>query len=413
MATKSEVIAGLDMGSGRVTCVIGEPDPETGGLRALAGSSVPCRGLKGGVVLNISETARAVSEAIEAAEKKSARMVKGVYLGVRGSHLQSFNNRGAYNIARTDKQITPEDVGAVIENAKAVPLSGDREILHVLPQGFGLDRQRGVPNPIGMEGSLLEAEVHIVTASSSHLNNLSKAVAEAGFEVLEPVYSLLASGELLVTPEERELGVLVIDFGGQSVSLGIYAEGWMKFSKDIAVGSDNITRDLAVGLRTSVATAEKIKLEHGLAHPRLINGDAEIKFALMDGRTSQTIKTSTMMEIILPRVEQIFTAVAEEVAGSNFADMLLPVGAVLTGGGSQLKGMTDAAEQILNLPVRLGLPNGDVIAAPEELLTPVYATALGLLVYPQNQMRWAVQGSLPRKAAGLKRRLLTMIEDLF
>jgi len=415
---KTDVIAGLDMGSGRVTCVIGAVDPETGVLQALAGATVPCRGLNGGVVTNIPEAARAIREAVEKAEQSSKQMVRGVYLGVRGSHLQSFNNRGAYNIARTDKQITPEDVAAVIENAKAIHLSSDREILHVLPQGFALDRQRGVPNPVGMEGSLLEVEVHIITASSSHLNNLTKAVAQAGFEVVEPVYGLLACGEVVVTSEERELGALLIDFGGQSLSMGIYAEGWIKFTKDIAVGSDFITRDLAMGLRTSMPTAEKIKIEHGIAHPRLLNGDHEINFPLMDGRTNRTIKTSTMMEFILPRIEQIFSAVADDVATSNFADMLLPVGAVITGGGSQLRGMTDAAEQILNLPVRIGLPNPQAVAGADELLTPGYATALGLLAYSQNQENWAsagggANGKLPRAAAGWKRKITSLFEDLF
>ncbi|TBR24207.1 cell division protein FtsA, partial [bacterium] len=186
---KSEVVAGLDLGSGRVACVIGEPDPEGNGVRILGGASVPCRGVKGGVVINIQDAQRSIRQAVEAAEKQAGDvMVHGVYLGVRGAHLESFNNRGAYNIARTDKEITAEDVAAVVENAKAIPISNDREILHVIPQGFGLDRQRGVPDPVGMEGSLLEVEVHIVTASSNHLNNLNRAVSEAGFEVLEAVY---------------------------------------------------------------------------------------------------------------------------------------------------------------------------------------------------------------------------------
>src|SRR5208282_3498331 len=304
-----------------------------------------------------AETAKAVSRAVEEAEAAAQQTIYGLYLGVRGSHLQSFNNRGAYNIARTDKQITSEDVNAVIENAKAIPLSGDREFLHVIPQSFSLDRQRGVPNPVGMEASLLEIEVHIVTASSSHLNNLVKAVSEAGFEVIEPVYGLLAAGELLMTHEEKKLGALMVDFGGQSLSMGIFSEGAIKFSKDIAIGSDFITRDLAVGLRTSVATAERIKLEHGIAHPKLLNGDNEIRFQGVDGRTPRTIKTSTMMNIILPRVEQIFSTVAAEVANSNYADLVVPIGAVLTGGGAQLRGLQDAAEQILNMPVRIGVPH--------------------------------------------------------
>lgn len=381
---KPELITGLDMGSGRVTCAIGTPDPEGHGVRILGGGSVRCRGLKGGVVLNIHETARAVRAAIEKAEEEAQQMVHGVYLGIRGSHLESFNNRGAINIARTDKEITAEDVSAVIENAKAVPISSDREILHVVPQSFALDRQKGVPDPVGMEGSLLDVEVHIVTASRSHLNNLTKAVAEAGFEVVEPVYSMLALGEFIVSPEERELGALLLDFGGQSLSLGIFTEGAVVFSKEIAIGSDFITRDLAVGLRTNIPTAEKIKIEHGVAHPSLINGDKDIRFKGVDGRTTHDIKTSTMMNIILPRVEEIFTLVGEEVQNSSFADSVVPGGVILVGGGSLLKGVPDAAEQILNMPARLGLPHPDSVSAPDEYLKATYATALSLVCYPQT-----------------------------
>ena len=408
----TDVLAGLDMGSGRVTCVIGTPDPETGIVRALAGAVAPCRGLKGGVVTNIPEAARAVTEAIEKAEKACNQRVGGVYLGVRGAHLESLNSRGRYNIARTDKQITQEDVAAVIENAKAMPISGDREILHVLPQGFGLDRQRGVPNPIGMEGALLEVEVHVITASTSHLNNLVKAVAQAGFDVIEPIYGLLALSEVAAAPDERDMGVLVIDFGGQSVSIGIYSEGWIRFSKDIAVGADFITSDIARGLGTSMPTAERLKIEHGGAHPRLVNGDHEVDYPLMDGRTLRKVKTSTMMEFILPRVEQIFTVLADEVTNSGFADV--PVNAVLTGGGAQLKGMLEAAEQVLGVSsVRLGLPNPELVSAPEPLLTPAYATALGLLVYPQSQAPWAPPFGAGRKAAGLVRKAKSFFEELF
>lgn len=383
---KPELIAGLDMGSGRVSCVIGTPDPEGQGMRILGGGTVLCRGLKGGVVLNINETARAVRAAVEKAEEEAKQMVHGVYLGVRGSHLQSFNNRGAYNIARSDKEITAEDVRAVMENAKAIPISSDREILHVVPQGFGLDRQKGVPDPVGMEGSLLEVEVHIVTASRAHLNNLTKAVAEAGFDVIEPVYSLLALGEFLVAPEERELGSLLVDFGGQSIAVGIFAEGVIRFSKEIAIGSDFITRDLAVGLRTNMLTAEKIKIEHGVAHPGQLNGDGEkdISFTGVDGRTSHEVKAETMMNIILPRVEEIFSLVGEEVQNSTFADMVVPGGVILSGGGARMPGIPNAAEQILNMPARMAVVPSSIAQIPESLSDPTYQTALGLVCYPST-----------------------------
>ncbi len=411
---KQEVVASLDMGSGRVTCLIGSPDPESGRLRVLGGAGVPCRGVKGGVVINIQETARAVTQAVEEAEGRAKAMVTGVTLGVRGGHLQSFNNRGAFNIARTDKEITAEDVQSVLANAKAIPLPSDREILHVVPQGYSLDRQRGVPNPVGMEGSLLEVEVHIVTASCAHLNNLVKTVAQAGFEVVEPVYGLLAAGEMLVTPEEKDLGSLLVDFGGQSISLGVYSEGSVRYSKELAIGSDFITRDLAVGLRTSLAAAERIKMEHGLAHPSLLNGDEEIAFSGVDGRTPNRVKTSTMMGIILPRVEEIFTLIAEDLQGSTYADLVVPGGAVVTGGGSLMRGTTAAAEQILGMPARVGMPHPDLFLCEERWLEPTYATALGLL-YFSRQARWASGTSrlVGRKKSLWLRRITSVFEELF
>lgn len=412
--SKPDVVAGLDIGSGRVTCLIGSVEPGTGAVKVLGGSSVVCRGLKGGVVINIIEAASAVTRAVEEAEAAAGATVSQVWLGVRGSHLQSFNNRGAYNIARTDREITADDVHAVVSSAKAIPLSTDREILHVVPQGFSLDRQRGVPHPVGMEASLLEVDVHLVTASSAHLNNVMKTVGQAGFEVVEPVYGLLAAGELLVTQEEKELGCVLVDMGGQSVSLGVYCEGSIKYSKEIPLGCDFITRDLAVGLKTSINTAEKIKIAHGIAHPSLLNGDAEFECHGIDGRTPLKVKTSTMMGIILPRVEEIFSVIAEDLQNSSYADVVAPGGAILTGGGSLMRGTAQAAQQILGLPVRVGLAHPDQVSADEQWLSPVYSTALGLLLYSQSP-RWGGVDtrSVSRKRPAWMRRLQATLQELF
>jgi len=411
--TKQELVAGLDIGSGRVTCLLGVPDA-SGAIRVLGGSSVACRGLKGGVVINIIEAASAVTRAVEEAEAASKSTVSQVWLGVRGNHLQSFNNRGAYNIARTDREITADDVTAVVSSARAIPLSSDREILHVVPQGFSLDRQRGVPHPVGMEASLLEVDVHLVTSSSAHLNNIMKTVAQAGFEVIEPVYGLLAAGELLVTQEEKELGCVLVDLGGQSISIGVYCEGAIKYSKEISFGSDFITRDLAVGLKTSIATAERIKIEHGIAHPTLLNGDADIECHGIDGRTPLRVKTSTMMGIILPRVEEIFSVVAEDLQNSSYADVVAPGGVILTGGGSLMRGTIEAATQILGVPVRRGVPHPDQVQADETWLSPAYSTALGLLQY-STAPRWGGTDtrSVSRKRPLWMRKVAGFIEELF
>ncbi|MBI5243944.1 MAG: cell division protein FtsA [Elusimicrobia bacterium] len=383
---KNDLIAGLDVGSGRVACVIGEPNPDGQGMRILSGSSAACRGVKGGIVLNISETSRSIRQAVEKAEEEAKQLVQGVFLGVRGKHLESVNNRGAYNIARTDKEITQEDVKAVIGNARAISISGDREILHTIPQGFSLDRQRGVPDPVGMEGALLEVEVHIVTASISHLNNLSKAVAEAGFDVLQTVYNPVALGELIVTPEERELGCLLLDLGAQSISLAIYGEGSIKFTKELPVGAEFITRDIAHALRTNMLVAEKIKIERGVAHPRFAGDDGAIDYVGVDGRIARTIKTSAMNQVILPRVEEIFTLISNAVQDSPFADIAQAGGAILSGGGSMLRGMPEAAEQVLAMPARPGLVPPGSIAGDERFFDPAFASAISLVCYPNTGM---------------------------
>ena len=411
---KTDVVAGLDLGSGKVTCVIATPDAEGHGMRVLGGASVPCRGVKGGVVINIQDAARSIRQAVEKAEAQAGEMVHSVYLGVRGAHLESYNNHGAYNIARTDKEITQEDVTAVIETAKAIPISNDREILHVIAQGFGLDRQRGVPDPVGMEGSLLEVDVHIVTASSNHLNNLNRAASEAGFEVLETIYSPLALGEFLVTPEERDLGSMLVDLGGQTISVIVYSEGAVRFTKEIELGADSITRDLAIGLQTHMPTAENIKVEFGVAHPSLVNGNAEvpISFKGLDGRTEKQVRMPVLTEIVLPRVEELLTIVGETVQSSNYADVVLPCGAVLTGGGAMMRGFSEAAKQVLNMSSRLGLPHPGIVAAPENLLDSTYSTALALVCYPQTSMSRST--GISRRPQGAKwiRSLRGLFKDI-
>lgn len=413
--SKQDSLVGLDIGSSRITCLIAERGESAGAVRLLGGSSVSCRGLKGGVVINIQETAHAIGEAVEKAEKQAQREVSELFVGIRGSHLQSFNNRGAFNIARTDKEITPEDVEGVIANARAVPLSSDREILHVMPQSFTLDRQKGVPDPVGMEGSLLEVEVHIVTASSAHLNNLVKAVAQAGFEAKETVYGLLAAGDVLVTPEEKDLGALFIDLGGQSVSLGIYSEGSLRYSKELSIGSDFITRDLAVGLRTSLITAERLKIERSFAHPSFLGEDEELEFSGVDGRTPGKIKLSAVMGIVLPRVEEILSLIADDVQASSYADVVGPGGAILAGGGALMRGMTEAASQILGIPARLATPHPELVSGDAVWTSPAYSTALGLLSFSGNSLfsRSSSRRLFPSKKPAWLKNMTSALQELF
>lgn len=416
--SKSDIVAGVDIGSAQVACVIGRRDAQTGQIEVLSGSRTACPGgLKGGVVININETARAVTRICEEAEDAAKEMVKDVTIAVRGSHLQTFNNHGALNIARTDKEITADDVEKAIESAQAIHLSADREIIHTIPQGFTLDRQQGVPNPVGMEGSLLEVDVQIVTASRSHLSNVFKAINMAGFSVTEPIYGLLAAGEVVVTQEERDLGSILIDIGGQTTDIAVFFDGCVHYTEKLSIGADSITRDLAYGLRTSLSQAQQIKESHGVAMTSLLDqNEAEVSFTAMDGRTFRKVGRRTLIDIIEPRVEEIFTLISEKLQDSGYADRVVPGGAVLTGGGSLLKGIEQAAEKILQLSSRVGLPQG-VVGKSEIVSHPSYATAIGLLGFPhRGEGQWSTPGASRRRtvrSGSLTQRVREWVEETF
>jgi cell division protein FtsA len=383
-------------------------------MEVLGAARQPCRGLKSGVVINIDETAHTVTRVVEEAEEKAGvhGVVRNLLIGVRGSHIQTFNHHGAMNIARTDKEITPDDRDQVVENCKAVPISPDREIVHVLPQDFILDRQSGVPNPVGMEASLLEVDVHMVTASQSHLNNIWKAIARAGFHVEEPIYGLLAVADVVISREEKDLGCLLIDLGGQTTSLAIYSEGSLRFTKEIPLGSDTITHDLSHGLRASLSQAQRVKESFGAASRQLAEGATEedLEYTSVDGRTVKRIKRQSLFDYIAPRVEEIFTVISDELKNSHHEDSVAGGGVILTGGGALLQGIVPAAEQILDLPVRLGLPQS--FSGPADILShPSYATALGLTSY-RHLGEWARsrRAAPPRGFAG---KFKSFIEDLF
>lgn len=412
MVSKPEIVAGLDIGSGQLVCAIGRKNPDQDQIEVVGATRQTCRGLKGGVVINIDETALAITRAVEACEEMSKETVRDLVIGVRGSHIQTFNHHGAINIARTDKEITPDDVEQVIESTKAVPISTDREIIHVIPQDFVLDRQQGVPNPVGMEGSLLEVEVHIVTAGTSHLNNIWRSINNAGFSIREPVYGLLGVGDVVVTQEEKDLGCLLIDLGGATTGLAMYTDGGVRFTKELPIGTDAITNDLAHGLRTSFSQAKLVKERFGAAvrsgkkkvlitsngQEEVINTEEEVTYTSVDGRTQKQVQRSTLFEFIAPRVEEIFTLVQNEIDHSGLSERIVAGGVILTGGGSMMPGMVQAAEKILELPSRQGLPQN--IAGLAEIVShPSYATAVGLLNF-HTMGEWSGSHRTLRRAGG-------------
>jgi cell division protein FtsA len=425
--SKTDIVAGVDIGSAQVACVIGRRDPQTGQIEVLSGSRTACPGgLKGGVVININETARAVTRICEEAEDAAKEMVKDVTIAVRGSHLQTFNNHGALNIARTDKEITADDVEKAIESAQAIHLSADREIIHTIPQGFTLDRQQGVPNPVGMEGSLLEVEVHIVTAGSSHLNNVWRAINNAGFAIKEPVYGLLALGDVVVTQEEKDLGCVLVDLGGSTTGIAIYTDGGVRFTKELSIGADAITNDLAHGLRTAVSQAKLVKERYGAAiktskkqvlvlgngQEETVDMEEEVSYTSVDGRTQRQIQRNTLFDFIAPRVEEIFSLVKIELENSGMAEQVVSGGLIVTGGGSMMPGLVAAGEKILELPGRNGLPQ-NISGIPEALSHPSFATAVGLVNF-HSFGDWPRPGRASRKAAGsLFGTFKSYLNDLF
>jgi len=377
---KQEILCGVDIGSSQISVVIGKVDPTKDVLEIISGARVSCRGVNGGVVVNIGETANGIKRAIEEAEEKTDEVIHSVYLGLRGSHIETVNNRGVVSISRTDKEITNEDVLNVIDNAKAIQISTDREIIDTVAQEFSVDRQKGVHDPTGMEGNYLEVFVHIVTASKTHLSNIYKAVAQAGFSVVEPVYGLLAVGEVVVSDEEKELGCLLIDLGGQTTGLAVYSENSIRFSEELQIGSDLITRDISYALRTSIANAREIKERYGIASPSMVEKDEEIEFTGVDGRTVRKTSVKFLSEIIAPRVEEIFEKINEVVQDANFSDVIVPGGVIITGGGSLLGGILTASEQVLGVSSRLGICHS--VRGPQEIVSnPSFATAIGLLKY--------------------------------
>ncbi len=375
-------IVSLDVGSSKICCMIGRTGPD-GEMDVIGVGEADCKGLKDGVVVNIEETVNSITKAVETAETMTGDVVRSVYVNIKGEHVESFNRSGAINISRSNKEILPEDVDLVLESAKAIQIAPDREIIHTIPQLYIVDKQRGVPDPIGMEGSHLGVEVHVVTVSTASLNNIIKCINRAGFEIERVVFGLLAASLLIVTQAEKELGVAFVDIGGQTVDLAIFLEGNIRFTKELLIGGDYIIRDIAYGLRTSLSEAKKLKEKYGIALTSLVDVDEEIEFLSIDGRIKRKISLLHLSEIIQPRVEEILVMIEEEIKKSGYGH-LIPSGIIFTGGSAFLKGIDLAAEQIFDMPVRIGIPQ-DVGGIVDIVSNPRYATGVGLLRYAQNK----------------------------
>ena len=373
-----ELIVGLDIGTTKVCVVIGNYN-ESGQLEITGVGTTPSRGLRRGVVINIETTVRSIANAVEAAEMMSGREVHAVYTGIAGGHIEGINSRGVVAVTGKGREITREDVDRVIDAAKAIVIPMDREVLHVIPQEFIVDEQGGIKNPIGMVGVRLEAEVHIITGAVTSAQNIVKCVNRAGFKVNDIALEPLASSKAVLSQDEKELGVLLIDLGGGTTDVLVHLEGAPYHTEVLSVGGDQVTNDVSIMLKTPLDAAEKIKKESGCCYAALVQADEEVRVPGVGGRAPRSIRRQELVEIIQPRMAEMLGMIREQIERKGYLG-LLGGGVVLTGGGSLLAGVAELASEIFNLPARIGYPLrlGGLV---EEYYSPIYSTGVGLVLY--------------------------------
>lgn len=389
---ENEIIAGLDLGTTKVCAIVAEQTED--GIDIIGIGSVPSKGLKKGVVVNIEATVRAIEAAVEQAETMAGCEIRTVYAGIAGSHVRGMNKEGVAAIS--NREVSQGDVERVLEQAKAIPLPGDRQVLHVLPQEYIVDDQDGVREPVGMNGVRLEARVHVVTAATTSVQNIIKCAERCGLHVAEVVLEPLASAEAVLSEDEREIGTVLIDIGGGTTDIVIYADGAVVHTSVIPIGGINLTNDIATGLRTPVAEAERIKIKYGCAATSMVDDSETIEVPSVGGRPPRVLARHVLAEIIEPRVDEIFSAARHVIAQTGFSEMLA-AGAVITGGTTILDGMPELAEQVLGLPVRRGAPMG-VGGLVDVVKSPSYATGVGLVKYGGRKLRLARESVPPVQA---------------
>ena len=375
MHAQEEIIVGLDIGTTKICAVVGESSGRE--VNIIGIGTHPSIGLRKGVVVNIESTVESIKKAVEEAELMAGCEISSVYAGIAGGHITGFNSHGV--IAIKGPEIVKADIDRVIDAARAVAIPMDREVIHVLPQEFIVDDQAGIRNPIGMAGVRLEAKIHIVTGAVTSAHNIVKCANRAGLDVCDIVLESLASGEAVLTDEEKELGTGLLDLGGGTTDLAIFSGHNIRHTFVLALGGDNLTNDIAIGLRAPLAEAEKIKKKFGTCLASSIANDDTIEVPGMGGRKPRKLPRQILGEILEPRMEEIFTLVQREIFRAGMEN-LINSGLVLTGGTSLLDGVTDVAESVFNLPTRQGKPQG-ISGLVDVVNNPMYATGVGLVLY--------------------------------
>jgi len=377
LAKKDKYIVGLDIGSTKTCVLLAEMDNDQ--LRFLALGAAESKGLRKGLIVNLDSTVSSIRRAVEEAEGVANVPVESAIIGVAGSHVRGVNSRGGAPLGPRPRDIERDDVRRTIDAARNVSLPDDREVLHVLPHEFRVDAQEGIRDPIGMVGRRLEANVHIVTSSISATQNLVTAANKAGILINDTVLEPLASGETCLAQDERDLGVCLLDIGGGTTELIVYGCGVVRHTGAVAVGGDHFTNDLAVGLRTPIPEAERIKRQHGCAAAHLLRHEGSIEIASVGDRPPRTIFPRNLTEITEPRAMELLSLIADDLRRAGL-DSQIPAGFVLSGGGARLNGLVELMEQLYHLPVRIAEPRG-ILDLPEQVAQPEYATVIGLVLY--------------------------------
>ena len=373
-----EPIVGLDIGTTKICCVIAEVD-KFKEPKILGVGVCPSQGLRKGVVINLDQTVQSIKKSVKEAELMAGVEVNVAYTGIAGDHIKSLNSKGVVAVSHSDNEISEDDVTRVLEAARAIALPLEREIIHVLPQEFIVDEQKGIKEPIGMSGVRLEVEAHIITSAVTSAQNLYKSVERAGIHITDLVLEPFAAGFAILGEDEKELGVGLIDLGGGTTDITLFYDGSIRHSAIIGLGGSNVTNDIAFGLRTPIEQAEEIKINHGCCLKEMSEPDDTIHVPGIGGRPPRQVSKSVLVSIIQPRMEEIFELALREIKKSDYLD-LLSSGIVLTGGGSMIEGTAELAEQIFGLPVRIGYPKG-FGGLVDTVRTPVFSTAVGLVLY--------------------------------
>ena len=410
-AQDKKMIVGLDIGTSKVVAIVGEIGPE-GDIEVVGIGSHPSKGLKKGVVVNIESTVQSIQRAVEEAELMAGCQIHSVYVGIAGSHIRSLNSHGI--VAIKDKEVYPQDLERVIDAAQAVAIPADQKVLHILPQEYVIDSQEGIKEPLGMSGVRLEAKVHLVTCAVNAAQNIEKCIRRCGLDVEEIILEQLASSYSVLTEDERELGVCLVDIGGGTTDIAIFTEGSIRHTGVIPIAGDQVTNDIAMALRTPTQHAEEIKIKYACALTQLAGADETIKVPSVGDRAPRDLSRQSLAEVVEPRYDELFTLVQAELRRSGYEDMV-PAGVVLTGGTSKMEGVVELAEEIFHMPVRVGYPQ-TVQGLNDIVRNPVYSTSVGLLQYGLEHQDDGAGSSSGRPAGpseGIFSRLKNWIQSNF